>query len=247
VMNGLPPDEAAQLEKMAQQHPEVRAEMDAIESALLRYAQAHAVTPRPELKQIILNNALKSVETQPDARVEPPKAMPQASFFNPMWAWIGVGMLAVGSFWVGFNWMEANQKLAACSQQQQTVLAQKQLIINQLESQIHLMRHRETKKIQLKGLKIAPNAQATIFWNPLQKGTLLVVEQLPPPPAGKQYQLWAIVDKKPIDAGLLQADKTDCQTMKAFEKAEAFAVTLEPSGGSVSPTLNDMYLLANTL
>ncbi|MEO0041538.1 MAG: hypothetical protein RL329_986, partial [Bacteroidota bacterium] len=40
VMNGLPPDEAAQLEKMAQQHPEVRAEMDAIESALLRYAQA---------------------------------------------------------------------------------------------------------------------------------------------------------------------------------------------------------------
>ncbi|MEY4934362.1 MAG: hypothetical protein RIS64_721 [Bacteroidota bacterium] len=243
VMNGLPPDEAAQLEKMAQLHPEIRMEMDAIESALLRYAQAHAVTPRPELKQIILNNALN--QAQPTAEI--PKAFPKTNFLNPSLGWILAVTALASSVFLGLKWRDAKQELANCNKGQQSIIAQKQLIINQLESQIHLMRHRETKKIQLKGLKIAPNAQATIFWNPLQKGTLFVVEQLPPPPAGKQYQLWAIVDKKPIDAGLLQADKTDCQTMKPFEKAEAFAVTLEPSGGSIAPTLTEMYLLAAIL
>ena len=60
-------------------------------------------------------------------------------------------------------------------------------------------------------------------------------------PSGKQYQLWAIVDGKPVDAGLI----TDCIglcKMKRIDRAQAFAITLEKAGGSPTPTLTEMYV-----
>jgi anti-sigma-K factor RskA len=69
---------------------------------------------------------------------------------------------------------------------------------------------------------------------------------LPEAPAGKQYQLWAIVDGKPVDGGMIITTKKDnkyrIQKMKTFGKAEAFAVTLETEGGNPTPK-GDMYVL----
>ena len=55
VMNVLPKDEAAQVAALAVQHPEIRKEIEAIETSLQQYAQAQAVAPRPELKEEIDN------------------------------------------------------------------------------------------------------------------------------------------------------------------------------------------------
>ena len=69
---------------------------------------------------------------------------------------------------------------------------------------------------------------------------------LPEAPSGKQYQLWAIVDGKPVDGGLIistkKGDKYQIQKMKTFGKAEAFAVTLETTGGNPTPK-GDMYVM----
>ena len=56
-------------------------------------------------------------------------------------------------------------------------------------------------------------------------------------PTGKQYQLWAIVDGKPVDAGVINNCIGLCK-MKKIDHAEAFAITLEKEGGSPTPTLN---------
>jgi anti-sigma-K factor RskA len=61
-------------------------------------------------------------------------------------------------------------------------------------------------------------------------------------PAGKQYQLWAIVDGKPVDAGMIGDCEGLCK-MKVIDHAEAFAVTLENAGGSPAPTLTAMFVL----
>jgi anti-sigma-K factor RskA len=69
---------------------------------------------------------------------------------------------------------------------------------------------------------------------------------LPDPAAGKQYQLWAIVDGKPVDAGMISTQKGvyKIQKMKSFGKAQAFAITLENEGGSPTPTMAEMYVIA---
>ncbi|MFN3939001.1 MAG: anti-sigma factor domain-containing protein, partial [Chitinophagales bacterium] len=72
----------------------------------------------------------------------------------------------------------------------------------------------------------------------------IVGADLPPTAADKQYQLWAIVDGSPVSAGLLDSDSTNVlQKMASFKDAQAFAITLEPKGGSVHPTLEAMVVL----
>ena len=69
---------------------------------------------------------------------------------------------------------------------------------------------------------------------------------LPAAPAGRQYQLWAIVNGQPLDAGMLRDTKMQVQQMKAFAQADAFAITLEKSGGSPTPTMSALYVMGKT-
>jgi anti-sigma-K factor RskA len=61
-----------------------------------------------------------------------------------------------------------------------------------------------------------------------------------------QYQLWAIVDGKPIDAGVFDSNLSGLVKMKDITSgASTFAVTIEPRGGSVSPSLHTMQVVGN--
>ena len=66
---------------------------------------------------------------------------------------------------------------------------------------------------------------------------------LPPAPPGKQYQFWADVDGRMVDAGMLTGDTAGIHRMKDMADATAFGVTLENEGGSPTPTLTALYLL----
>ena len=54
VMNALPEDEAARVEALALAHPEIRMEIEDAQTVLEKYAQSHAVVPKPSLKDDIL-------------------------------------------------------------------------------------------------------------------------------------------------------------------------------------------------
>jgi anti-sigma-K factor RskA len=61
-----------------------------------------------------------------------------------------------------------------------------------------------------------------------------------------QYQLWALVGGKPVDLGVFDSGAdtlTNIKEMKSLASADAFAVTLEPRGGSVNPTMDQMMVI----
>jgi len=60
-------------------------------------------------------------------------------------------------------------------------------------------------------------------------------------PGDKQYQLWAIVDGKPVSAGLIEDCNGLCK-MTNVPKASMFAITIEPKGGSAAPHLEAMVV-----
>ena len=69
---------------------------------------------------------------------------------------------------------------------------------------------------------------------------------MPKAPEGKEYQLWAIVDGKPVDLGMYDENNSQkLQAMKTISKPQAFAITLENKGGSPTPTMEQMYVLGN--
>ena len=96
-------------------------------------------------------------------------------------------------------------------------------------------------RVELKAQTQVENALARAFWS-RSAGLVLVAERLPALPAGRVYQLWTITGTAATSAGLLtpHADGTAVLSMPVRPDAprpDAFGVTIEPAGGSASPTL----------
>jgi len=113
------------------------------------------------------------------------------------------------------------------------------------ERTLALLGDPETRLVSLAGLAPRPQAQGRIIWN-ARAGGLLVAADLPPPPAGKIYELWAIAGGQPLPAGLFTVDAEGKASLTVAPLAgvatvDVFAVTLEPAGGVQSPT-GAMYL-----
>jgi anti-sigma-K factor RskA len=85
-----------------------------------------------------------------------------------------------------------------------------------------------------------------VFWNSVKKTTYLDMGKLPKPATDKQFQLWAIVEGKPTDMGVFEvSDAKDLIAIEGqfIENPQAFAITLEPKGGSEVPTLDQMWVV----
>lgn len=101
----------------------------------------------------------------------------------------------------------------------------------------------EIKTVILAGVKKHPDAKAIVYMDKSTKQTYLSIEKLPACPTGYVYQLWAIIDGKPVDAGMYRPSKNAVQKMHIIDNAQAFAITLEKQGGSKTPTVEQMYVV----
>src|SRR5207247_11230674 len=81
---------------------------------------------------------------------------------------------------------------------------------------------------------------ARLYWNPSRHLVVMAVFDLPPAPAGRTYQLWAIAKGKPVSLGVFNT-ASDGRLTAALDVPpglafELTAVTEEPAGGSPQPT-----------
>jgi anti-sigma-K factor RskA len=246
VLNVLPQAEVALIESYFQTSPQIRHEIEEIQATLQLYAKAHSVIPNALLKNQILDSIedIGLHKNRPDKNLNK-ESLNKSYSFNivaKILPWIAAASLAGVSFFFFNKNQETLKSLEECKKATQQMDKHQKVIIA-LQQKIDVITSPTTKVIELKGLESFPKAKVTIYWNNMREATYLVINNLPSPEPDKQYQLWAIVDKKPIDAGVFKHDLADVQTMKAFEKPEAFAVTLEPLGGSENPTLDKMIVL----
>lgn len=120
--------------------------------------------------------------------------------------------------------------------------------LQSFETALAVIKDKDMKVVSLPGANVPtspnPGSLATVYWNQRTRDVYLLVNNMPLPASDKQYQLWALVDGKPVDAGVFDAsDPTAFVRMKNIPNAQAFAITLENKGGAVSPTMDQMYVL----
>jgi anti-sigma-K factor RskA len=245
VMNALSATERAEVATLAQQYPEIQAEIEDVEAMMQVYSQAHAITPKPELKEQILNK-IKQEQTQTPEQpttTKPQAPRPPLSILSIL-PYALATILGIATFYFYQQYQSVKTEKAKCEQEQNLLLLKNKNQVADLEQKLNILKSGDTKIIPLLGLPtVNKDFKATVYWNAKEKATYLTIQNLPEPNSDKQYQLWAIVDKKPVDAGVFNYSRSEIQAMKAFDHAEAFAITLEPQGGSVAPTLEKMYVL----
>nr|WP_236676092.1 anti-sigma factor [Chryseolinea lacunae] len=149
------------------------------------------------------------------------------------------------------KWKRTENNLAELIAQNQQV-AQDYNRVNQrldkLEDDLKITDDPSFKRVILNGTPNAPQAMASVYWKESSKEVYLSLQSLKQLSKENQYQLWAIIDGKPVDAGVFDGDFAGLLKMKDIGSgAAAFAVTVEPRGGKASPTLETMQVVGNVV
>lgn len=119
----------------------------------------------------------------------------------------------------------------------------------QIKQALDVVRDKKNTVITLGGQTVAPQSFATVYWNKETEVVYVDASGLPEPPEGMVYQVWSLKLKPtltPTSIGLLENFKDENNKIFAVSKtsdAEAFGITLEPAGGSKSPTMEKLYTL----
>ncbi|NBC28347.1 MAG: hypothetical protein GVY08_15910 [Bacteroidetes bacterium] len=140
----------------------------------------------------------------------------------------------------------------------QSELEQQNQILTQLESELErkeellaILESRDVNLILMAGQETNPDGYGKILWDPENSRALLQVANLPEPAKDEDYQLWLIKDQQsPISAGVFSFEqpstdlfyRIDSLDERPSDISNTFAVTLEPKGGVPQPTGN-MYLV----
>lgn len=254
VLNQLSEEENAEIKAIALKYPEVRAEIFSIEETLESYfLDASTKIPPPHLK----NKIASRLQFKEEASKEIPIVNNPKNKFQVSAYWLVAASVALIISIVYIFMLQ--EELTEKKDQLISVELDRQYFASQFESQkqayedvnrhLAIATQKSNKTILLRGLENAPQAIGSIYWNLSSKEVYLNIRDLPAPPSDKQYQLWAIVNGKPVDAGVFDlsfaSNASLLQKMKPITDAQAFAITLEKKGGSLVPTLNAMYLLGN--
>jgi anti-sigma-K factor RskA len=88
-------------------------------------------------------------------------------------------------------------------------------------------------------------SRVTVAWDPYEHRGVIALQDLPLPPAGKDYQLWVLDPNAPtpVNAGLITAARP-FHTDPISTENPGFAISLEPAGGSPSPTGPILFAVA---
>lgn len=111
-----------------------------------------------------------------------------------------------------------------------------------LASTNNFLKDANTHAVTLEGSSLSPQASAVAFWNKAQKSALLDIVYLPQPPKEKQYQVWADVEGEMIDMGVIDLVEGELIKLPFIANAESLNITLEPKGGSKTPTVEQIYI-----
>lgn len=236
--------ERTEFEQMCADYPEIVEARDAFERALETQLMQDAIAPPVAVKEKLWHTIVPVAPAYNTEEVREEAPVRRMNVWRLLAAACFVGLLGVGywAFSTNEKYKDAVAKQSAAEQQ----LQQTNNELAAIRQDAQAMQQPGIKVAALKGTGNAPQALTTVFWDSTTKDVYLLVNNLPQAPTEKQYQLWALLDGKPIDLGMLVPKENRLLVkMKNVQNAQAFAITLEPKGGSVNPTMEAMYVLGN--
>ncbi|MEZ7506462.1 anti-sigma factor domain-containing protein [Flavobacterium sp. Arc2] len=228
---------------MANTHPEIKEEIIAIEKAIVALSSSfspfHSVANYEKIKAKL------------ELKHTPVIEMETSRNWSQYIGWAAAILLMIG---IGFQYNQlqqtSNQVVSTEIEKAKVEKELNQLELKNKQSEIGLAVVRDTKNtvVALGGQAVAPESSAKVYWNKETQVVYVDAAGLPAPPKGMVYQVWALKlnPLTPTSIGLL--DKFDENNQRIFAvnstgDAEAFGITLEPAGGSLSPTMEQLYTL----
>ncbi len=246
VAGTLSKKESQEVYELTQKYPELLDEVKSIEASIVKLTTA--VAPKDA------KHSFDAIKTQINTTEKDTKVITldqsKTSWFTYV-SWAASLVLAAGLLWM----VNENNNL---KQQIEVVETDKEFLETQIENAksslaetkklVDILRDRNIIEVPLAGQGNFANAYAKVYWDKNSNSIYLDAKDLPEAPEGKVYQVWSLTlnPLTPTSLGTIDDFNTDANKIFAIGNAnasEAFGITLEPAGGSETPTMEQLYTL----
>jgi anti-sigma-K factor RskA len=244
VMGELSGLERAEVERNIEKYPELKEELAKAERAQEHLLQKAAVHPKASVR-VDLFKRLGAEEKK--ARII---SMDHSRI--RLWQYAAAACVALALFtsYLAYTyrgkWKSTETDLNELIAQNQRIAQDYNQVsdrIDKIENDLKIVGNPAFKRIVMNGTDNAPDAMALVYWNETTQEVYLDVQKLRELSRESQYQLWVIIDGKPVDAGVFDAANGLVKMKNAGKGVAAFAVTVEPRGGKPTPTLETMQVI----
>ena len=112
--------------------------------------------------------------------------------------------------------------------------------IAEIRNQLNQLNNPDTQKYLITGNQRAKNLKTVAYINPKEKTSMIDVVSLPPLPEDQCYQIWAKVQDKMVNLGILDKKDMHLKPIPYTEDALGLNITIEPKGGNQDATVENM-------
>ena len=240
----LSESENIEVHTLAQNDTVIKEEIISIEKAIINLSSSFS--------PFISHSHFEKIKAQLELKHSKVIDMKPKSSWSQYVGWAAAVALLLG---VGYQYSQLNERqnevvtIGKEKDKLQESVLDLEIKNKQTQTALTVVRDAKNTVVALGGQAVAPKAYAKIYWNKETEVVYVDATGLPEPPEGMVYQIWSLKllpQLTPTSIGLLSDFTANNEKIFAVEKtsdAEAFGITLEPTGGSKSPTMEQLYTL----
>ncbi|MBT8186011.1 MAG: anti-sigma factor [Eudoraea sp.] len=242
----LTEEENLEVYRYAQEYPRIKLEIEEIEASIL--ALSKMASPKISRRKGFDDLKVRIGQRKDTTVVTLPKEKTNWSAYI---GWAAAILFGAGLYYFYNESSELKTSLEVINEEnvvlEQQIFEARNSAANS-ERLLNAIRDKDISIVPLTGQDAAPDSYAKVYWNKQEKKVLIDAMGLPEPPAGMVYQVWSLKlsPLTPTSLGLLEdfiADENKIFALDNANTSEAFGITLEPAGGSDSPTMEQLYTL----
>jgi hypothetical protein len=225
-------EESMELELLRTQYPQLNDAVIQFEIEFEKNAlQIGTITGNPLDSKII--NALQQLQT-PVALLQP--KVKRLNWLKPLAAAAVLLLIISSIFNYTFYKKNKEQQIALNSKGPQSASLP--------EVDYNILKDPTITPVAMYGVAPHNICRCTLFWDKKTGKVYMMIHHLVPSTNEKKYQLWAMVNDKPVNVGMVNDGIRDrfIELQHVPEAATAFSVTLENASGSATPTEGNQWL-----
>ncbi|MGB5420126.1 anti-sigma factor domain-containing protein [Algibacter sp.] len=228
--------EAEMVESFIIRYPEIENTYNMMQHNLEVVAKVNAV----EAPKNILNNILDELDETPVIKLNKTKSRKKWYAFSV--AASIAALIFAGSSTYYYN---QNQKLKSDTvvvdaeiDDLRNDIAQNNAMLDKVMRQLLKLNNPETEKYIIKGNERAKDLKTVAYINPKEKTSMIDIVSLPELPDEQCYQIWAELQGKMVNLGILDKADRQLRSIPYMEDALALSITIETKGANAIASTN---------
>ncbi|OBQ55809.1 anti-sigma factor [Tamlana sp. s12] len=223
-------EETKQVESYISRYPEVQNAYNTLQFNLEVVAKSQAI----EAPKHILDSILDELDEKPVIELKPQKKYKKWYKFS-----VAASIAALIFAGTSFIFYNQNQKL---SQENQVVVEEifdlrsdidkHNEMLDSMMRQLLKLNNPETEKYIISGNERAKDLKTVAYINAKEKTSMIDVVSLPQLPEEQCYQIWAELQGKMVNLGILDKADRKLRNIPYMEDVQGLSITIEPKGGN---------------